>query len=679
MADNNVYITGTETGAFETAFGRLPPWASQRTTEIIEGHLRRSMGIQADILKQLKDCCAGNTGGAGGNSSEQTKKFNNEVLRASKLLAEQNAEEEKKLKRRKKENDEEEVQGKQTKKSLSLGDMFNKTLAGMTGISSKLLGVQKQYYITSDALFKSGVNMLAGNDSTTSSMTALNQMIDLTGLRLETLQKIVEEFGPTVNAVGMSKFTKAVNGADQQLREYGFTTEETAELIGVMMTAEAGYSDVRKRSTDQLVADAVNLGRELTDLSLYTGQSSKALQASIKALSKNTDSTVVSARYGKDAANRLNMFASTFGNEGIKVLIQKLGASANPQNTQAYKNLITSGMGPFGDSLAALAASTRDGSMSAEEASRQLKEMASAIPSSELDRMQLVAEKSGSASQETLGVIQALREAQANSSEATDNQTTAAKESQTAISNFSSELERSQSLLQVTFPLLETQVQLAADALKLVNDAAKGVIGIFDEQVRSWTAVGFQLATVAVQLGAFSIALLKATASAAGKAGKFGGVAGAAAAGYAIGTVLYNLISKFEWFTDLMDYIFTKIDKVLQYISPEAKARVKSREANELAAAATPVTPKISIKTPAPATIASPSAVPADPATVPNKTSPTTQPTSPVGPASGIEKPPGGSDINSIIGYQSSILEQILQGTKDLVTVNKDILKRTMP
>jgi hypothetical protein len=41
----------------------------------------------------------------------------------------------------------------------------------------------------------------------------------------------------------------------------------------------------------------------------------------------------------------------------------------------------------------------------------------------------------------------------------------------------------------------------------------------------------------------------------------------------------------------------------------------------------------------------------------------------------GIEKPVLDTGINSMLGYQSSLLEQILQSTQNLVSVNKDILK----
>jgi hypothetical protein len=67
-------------------------------------------------------------------------------------------------------------------------------------------------------------------------------------------------------------------------------------------------------------------------------------------------------------------------------------------------------------------------------------------------------------------------------------------------------------------------------------------------------------------------------------------------------------------------------------------------------------------------TVSSPSATPAVGATPPSSDS--SIPSKP-----GIEKAADKTDINSVIAYQSSVLEQILLSTNNLVSVNKDILR----
>lgn len=79
-------------------------------------------------------------------------------------------------------------------------------------------------------------------------------------------------------------------------------------------------------------------------------------------------------------------------------------------------------------------------------------------------------------------------------------------------------------------------------------------------------------------------------------------------------------------------------------------------------------------KAPAASTIKSPSATPANPAMANNSSGQAkSEPAALATP--GIEKPPAGSDINSVLTYQSSLMEQILIATNTNLSVNKDILK----
>ena len=150
--------------------------------------------------------------------------------------------------------------------------------------------------------------------------------------------------------------------------------------------------------------------------------------------------------------------------------------------------------------------------------------------------------------------------------------------------------------------------------------------------------------------------------------------------GYAIGEQLYKIVSNFDWFNDLMDKVFGGLDKLLQYIpgsvGSDAKDRIQNREkleaANIAGVTATPIA--AATKEPAPSTIKSTSAVPSNPEAA-NKTAASGTKEPAPAPGSGIERPPGGGDINNLLSYQSSIMEQILQSNKELVAVNKDILK----
>jgi len=81
------------------------------------------------------------------------------------------------------------------------------------------------------------------------------------------------------------------------------------------------------------------------------------------------------------------------------------------------------------------------------------------------------------------------------------------------------------------------------------------------------------------------------------------------------------------------------------------------------------------LTTPKASTLNSPSQVSAKGGEENKPESQVKEPSKPTG--SGIEKPAAGSDINNMLGYQTSLLEQLVQSTNSLVSVNKDILKYT--
>jgi hypothetical protein len=88
-----------------------------------------------------------------------------------------------------------------------------------------------------------------------------------------------------------------------------------------------------------------------------------------------------------------------------------------------------------------------------------------------------------------------------------------------------------------------------------------------------------------------------------------------------------------------------------------------------------PAAPAMSIpKAPAASTIESPSAVPAE-APVPGKSTDKSTATATAATSNGIDRQGKKDDINSLLVNQGLLLEQILTGTNQLVSVNKDILK----
>lgn len=674
MADNTTFITGAADGAFAEALNGIPPWATQKTAEDIEILLSKILGVQSKALTQAIKCCKG----AGGDGSSNTKVVNDELDKLSRNIRRTNEEDSKRKKREK--DDDKNSLGRKRRETDSSA-LWNKAMGAMVGSGAKILAIQKQYFTTSEDLFKSGVNLLNGNDTTTSSMMSLNQIVTLTGLRLSTFQKVVEKYTSSVNSIGINKFAKTLSLTTSKLISLGYSSEQQAELVGTLIESESSYADIRSKNERQLADDAIRLGNQMTRLSILTGQSSAQLQENLKSLAKNTDSTVVSAVYGEEAAKRMNVFASSFKDADIGAMFQKLASAVQPTITKTFQALAQAGQAPLAEEFTRIAQAARDGSISAEQAQKQTSDLAQKVNSTTLQNLALLSDKGVEGASETLSVISKLRAQGNTTSKANEKQVESAIQAQSSLSRFSSEFEKSRSLAERTFPLLEQQVDAVSKALEMFNNTIISATDTFSAQTRSWIGAGIEvfagIALISQYAFKFSDSILNLGKSLGSLVGPVLAVAGAFAAGYAIGTVLYNLVSKFDWFNNIMDKMFSGLDHILQYIpglSSDARERLASRSSIESSASAISQNSVISIpKEPAQTTIISPSAVPASPEKITENKS--VNSSNALISAVPITKSPANNDINSMLTYQSSILVQILETSQNLVSVNRDILK----
>lgn len=143
-----------------------------------------------------------------------------------------------------------------------------------------------------------------------------------------------------------------------------------------------------------------------------------------------------------------------------------------------------------------------------------------------------------------------------------------------------------------------------------------------------------------------------------------------------IGSIFANVSTGLNSLSASLDS-FKNLDKLKDIIGTINSINLLKAAAFAAISAVSPSAPASSAvsvpKTPSSTTIDSPSAKksgdkqPASPAAE--------NPSTPVG--AGIEKPPAKADINSMMSFQNSLLEQLLLSTNNLVSVNKDILKYT--
>ena len=189
MADNSAFITGVADGAFEDAFGDLPPWATEDTLETIEGILSSTLDFQKKSFTALmKSLQAANSGTAGSSTDAQKsmQDFINE-------LDEANA---KQKKSRKLDDDEEKKKKLRRARAESVGLAFDALIVKTGELIKKAFS---DNFITFNSLTKAGINAINGFDQlgdasvdVKTGFEAVQQLTVLSGVRFTELSKATE-------------------------------------------------------------------------------------------------------------------------------------------------------------------------------------------------------------------------------------------------------------------------------------------------------------------------------------------------------------------------------------------------------------------------------------------------------------------------------------------------------
>ena len=679
MADNSVFITGTTSGAFTDAFSDLPPWATERTALAIEKHLRRSFDVQSKIFDALKKLPTSNTGGK--MSSDDVKKVNDELADLAKNL--------------KKNNDEAE---KQRKESLGSG------LSTLATMGNKLVGVGKDYINVYDSLYKSGINLLNGNNSTIDGFESLNQVVNLTGLRLETLQKVAEKYASTINVVGFNKFARSISIANNRLTELGYSSEEQANLIGTLLQAETGYVTTRNKSSDEIAKDAIRLGERFDRLVKTVGMTRDQLSENLKSTAESSDAAMIFARFGKEAAAAVSENAAGIKDSGLRDMLVELAAAANPAQVKGYNVLVQAGLGDVAEQMNQLS----KGMMALDPVEFQ-KRIASLgqYLEQQTGRMGSLANLKGQGGDEAASALNAVFQQARSVSDATRDQADSARKTQASIAKLQTEIESFSATLQKAFFPLTDQVNIAASAFGILNSNIDRAIAAFEAETRSLVGFGIAvaglIASIALASGAmgrFSIDASKSGgllgSSIMNVGGAFMRLLGPVAllytafqVGTAIGETLYEMFTGLKAtggylkaISDMFPELSGSLKRIVDWIK-EFASKLGAKVVNKLSfgilgsenSATSGASSTVSVpKSPAGSTVLSPSTQPSN---VDGSTGNATMPTSTASavPPTGIKKPDSNADINSLLRHQGALLEQLLLSTNTLVSVNKDILR----
>lgn len=702
MADNSTFITGVAEGALASAFDGLPPWATQNTSEKIQKLLEKQLNLSGKLLSAI-----GKASPKSGNSSSRNPTDSKSLdTLLGKYLGEANKS------NRKKKKDDDDLANKSMlsgKKLTSTAQKLDYVLTGLATVGKKVLDAEGQYLKTYDALYQSGINVLDGNTKTADGFSALNQMVNATGMRLDTMQKAIEQYSTSINALGFTKFTKSLGIALPGLTELGFNSKDAANLMGAYVDSQKGYTDIRNKSESELAADAVNFGDKLTKMSLAVGMSRDQFLENIKANSKSVDSTLVSATYGVEAAKKVNDFVSGFSDKNTQNMFSALAASQTPQLTDSYQNLTKAGFGDIANKLTDIAVRSRT-----EDSVSLRKEMADMQPEI-MRRMgngglgSLIGIKSEGASEAAQALTGLTQEIRITSS-ATTAQTDAAIKAAAATANLQTQQEKFLAIPEAAFSPTVNQIEMLGNTLKRLNGVMYDSIDAIGAPKLSLVGAtlivagfGAALAVTIAQLRTFGTLLSSGAglpggglggaggkpSSAGGAVGKLAGVGRMAATAAAMGYVMDGVAGaagvgknnineeqdKNNWarmntwqkaqsgaarsLEGIADLLF------LNNVANEATATRIKNETEYLNSANNIKLPDSSKVQTSPEDSKKQEIKPAD-ATA-----------AVVAVAAAKSALPDKDDINSQLMIQTKLLDQLLQSHQDQLSVNKDILKYT--
>lgn len=485
MADNSMYITGVAEGAFSNALGNLPPWATEKTAVAIEKHLRK-LNVQTKLLSDAVKNCMG--AGSGALSPEETEKLNNELSKLISNFKKQNDEASKVKKRRQEEDKDNRLSLLMNRKLGVSADKLSYVLAGIATIGTKVLSTEKEYLNVYDSLYKSGINVMNGNNSTADGFKALNQLVGITGLRLQTLQQVAEKYASAVNATGMLKFSKTIAMSNAKMVELGYSSAESAELIGSMIEAQTGLSDLRNRSAEEISADSIKLAAQFGRLSQTVGLSRQQLLDNMKNTAKSADSTLIAAKWGEKAADNFAKAAAGVKDANMRKALEQMAASSNPVFTQAFQQFNSAGMGPFAAQLGRLAQDMR--TIDPSEVQDRLESLMKAMPPGRIAQLSARIDQGDPDARAALEMITALRQQVAGISQANEGQIDASTKTASSIAGLQTETEKLSASMQAAFYPMVEQVNMVTSSLKSLNSAISSATNSVSAETRSWIGAG---------------------------------------------------------------------------------------------------------------------------------------------------------------------------------------------
>lgn len=480
MADNSTFIVGSAAGSLKEAFDGLPPWATNKTAEDIEALLRRSLDVQTKSLAQIVKSA---TAKGQGLSADDLSKVNSELDDLIKNLSDENKSKKKSSK------DEDDENKKRTKRWKNDNDLSIKGIAmGYLMVDAALL-IKKAFvdnFTTYTKLNESGINLVTGFTNSANGFESLAELTASSGVRFTELQGTMLKYNSAVNAFTASKFGATVGQASKNLAKFGFSSKESAELLGSYLESQQGFSDSRNKTEAEVTKGLEGFGKRISGVSLVTGMMRGKILENLEALSKSAESTILMGQVGEEQAGNLSEFVASFKDQKLgKEILSMMTDAVKPLNT-TFAHLQKTGGGAFAQAEMELVNRMKLSGATAEEMQGGLASFVSANKSTIMQMMQQnkLLEQAGSqdaalANEHLQSLL--LQEKNYNSISAADRKKIEATNK--ARADFSSAWEKLISVFQRLFtPIIPVMSALTTGMEKLVTitDHAAKFVGAID-------------------------------------------------------------------------------------------------------------------------------------------------------------------------------------------------------
>lgn len=740
-----VYIEGFSSDAIS----QLPKWASESTLAEILRVLKQQLSLTSQHQQRLEASLRNFTGnGAAGPGNPATVdpsligEVNDELRESLRLGGEEANQHNQRRRQWRQGNQQHTTTSALFTRMTRSGNALNLTLGGLDTVAAFGIAAMKANIDGFTELYRAGVSVVDASTGITDGFMSLQNIVLLSGIRLRVLEGIIKKYANTVSVYGTQKFIKATVMSQKSLYMLGYSASEAAEYTASYIDSIKGFVDVADISEERISKSAIRFAASVRDMSLLTGQSVEELMGKFGSLAKSTDAFILNSQVGVGATENILAFTASLKDQNVAAQLLSTITSPIKEIDQTVNSLLSSGQGAiaqqYKEFIGRIKASADSGASST-ELMQMYREFGNNIrvSANEVQNLQLQNTESARA---TLSIINSAQQASrdiAKLDEKKRNELAADTEAQKARNKIADEWNKIVSSLSAIFmptaPLLEffgSGLEIVANGVGYIADMFQGslipsifaisgaIVGgllslrtafsfisnlfgggppqqsmiskiiefLKTSAVRLWGAISSAVSSILPRIWSFLAPLMAPIGSfIASIVTKIGAIGAAFSAGYAIGSALSYLLSKFEWFNNSLDSVFSMLDRVIQYVpgqvGSDARDRIESKKRLAEIENTYINNNTSSNQVNNSRTLVEPQRTPIQPVIVQQISQGQTTGTDLSGNAGTpsivptTSEPPVETEVNMLLKYQNSLLERLVDKQTEAVGTSRELLK----